>query len=303
MKKVLITGSSGQLGKALIDQVPSNILLFSLDRQKLDLSDDNACREIIREIKPDWTINCGAYTNVDKAELERKIAMKVNYQAPKALAEEIKNQGGKLLQISTDFVFDGINRNFPYTVNSKRSPRCFYGLTKAKGEETVEHILGESNKVVILRTSWLIGPVGKNFLIKMIDLHNKGKDINVVSDQIGSPTSTFGLANVCWEIINLDNIKYLFSSDEKKILHWSDDGLASWYDLAIAIGEIGFEMGLLKYQSFVNPIRSYEYPSKAKRPLYSVLEVENTKKLLQISGLHWRKSLRTIMEYIYKNRI
>ena len=302
MQKVLITGASGQLGRALLDQVPSNVSVFSLDRKKLDLNDDKACKEIIKKIKPDWTINCGAYTNVDKAESEKEIALKVNCEAPKAFAEEIKNQGGKLLQISTDYVFDGINRNIPYSPNSRISPKCYYGFSKAKGEEAVYKILGEINKVIILRTSWLIGPFGNNFLLKMIDLHNKGEDINVVVDQIGSPTSTLGLANLCWKIIVLDNIDYLFKKDETKILHWSDDGIASWYDLAVAIGEIGSDIRLLKKQSNVNPVRSYEYHSKVERPFYSVLEIENTKRLLQISGIHWRKSLKIIMEKISRNR-
>lgn len=298
MLKVLITGSNGQLGRTLIQKKPGYVHIFEVNRKSLDLNNSNACKEVIRTFKPDWTINCGAFTNVENAEQNKDEAFKVNFEAPKAFAEEIKDQGGKLLQISTDFVFDGKFRNNPYPPEYPRSPNCIYGLSKAKGEEAVEKILCRINRAIILRTSWLISPFGRNFVLKILDLHSKGNDINVVSDQIGVPTSAFSLAEVCWQIINFKNQSLLFKQNDNNVFHWSDNGVASWYDLAVAIGEIGFDMGLLDKQSYVKPIRSSEYPSLLQRPSYSVLDNQLTKHLLQINGTHWRKSLEYIIKKI-----
>ena len=300
MLKIILTGPKGQLGRALTKLKPNDVDLLSVDRSILDLSNFYSCRKLIEDIKPDWIINCGAYTNVDKAEIETDIAMRINADAPRAFAEAIKKVGGKIMQISTDFVFDGQNRNTPYPPDHKRSPIGIYAISKAKGEEAIEETLGQSGKGLILRTSWLIGPVGKNFVLTMLKLHSKGKEINVVSDQIGVPTSSLGLARACWRTIKLDSQDLLFKKSQQNILHWSDDGIASWYDLALVIGEIGFEIGLLNNKSKVNPIRSKDYPSRVTRPFYSVLESQSTKNLLKMYGVHWLKSLREIIETIKK---
>lgn len=300
MLKIILTGPKGQLGRALIKQRPSNFNLITIDRERLDLSDFNSCKKIVEEIKPDWIINCGAYTDVNNAENHENLAMRINADAPRAFSEVISKVGGKLLQISTDFVFDGENRNTPYLITDRRRPNGIYAISKAKGEEAVEEILSDSGRGLILRTSWLIGPVGRNFLFTMLKFHSEGKEINVVSDQIGVPTSSLGLAKACWQILLLDSKDLLFKSSKQNVLHWSDDGVASWFDLAFAIGEIGFEIGLLKNKAKVNPIRSSEYPSKVVRPFYSVLESQTTKKLLGIKGIHWLESLREILETIKK---
>ncbi len=289
--KILITGSSGQLGKAILNKFPKNFTLFTPKREYLNLSDETSCRMIIREINPDLVINCGAYTLVDKAEENKEYAFAINARAPKIFAEELSKTRGKLLQISTDFVFDG-NQNFPYKTSQKRCATGVYGESKAKGEEYIEKILGGQKKAMIIRTSWLMGGASNNFAINMLNLHSKKKSINVVSDQIGCPTSPFSLAIACLKSIeNWENI-YKKNLTNIPILHWSDKGVASWYDISVAIGELGEELKMIKNSAIVNPISSDNYPSKVNRPKYSLLDCNSTREILKLETTHWRESLR-----------
>lgn len=300
--KVLITGSSGQLGKALIEKIPKNIEIYAPKRSELNLSDIKSCKDIIKRLKPDWTINCGAFTNVNLAESQKEFAMRINAKAPEAFAKEIKKYGGSLLQISTDYVFDGIDRKVPYIIHDKRSPKSMYGLSKAKGEESVEKILGGTKKGYILRTSWLIGPYGENFIFKILKLIQEKNNIQVVSDQIGCPTSILSLAEVCWKIINLENKDSIFINNRNGILHWQDNGIASWFELASAINSVGKEIGLIKKNTKIIPIKTSEYKYIAPRPLYSVLDCNDTKKLLNIEGSYWLDNLRLILNRIINKR-
>ncbi len=236
--KILLTGSSGQLGKSLIDIKPNNCEIIKPNKNDLDLSNSTECRNIIRNIKPDWLINCGAFTNVDEAESKKDYAMKINADAPSAFAKAIKEEGGFFLQISSDYVFDGTKRNSPYKVHEKRNPQNIYGYSKMKAEESIENILGVTKQGIILRTSWLISPYCKNFVLTMLKLFNSKKDLKVVSDQIGSPTSTNSLSEVCWKIINLKNKDLIFENNRNGLLHWSDNGHTSWFELAKAIREL-----------------------------------------------------------------
>ncbi len=296
--KVLITGSKGQLGRTLIQLRPPGIKIFPMDRSNFDLSDISSCRETIRKIKPDWIINCGAFTNVDLAEKKKELVMKVNCLAPLAFAEEIKRLGGKFLQISTDYVFDGLSRNKPYSTSDERSPISVYGESKAQAEIDIEKTLGNTNKGIILRTSWLFGPVGKNFLITILNLNLKQKRIKVVYDQIGCLTSTFSLAEVCWIIVTLKNHSKIFDANKSGILHWHDHGQTSWYEIAKEINNIGKEIGLINQKSEIIPIKTSEYKSLARRPLYSVLDSSSTKEILNYSGEHWNSTLKKIMQKI-----
>ena len=296
--KVLLTGCNGQLGNAILRSKPQKINLISLDRSKLDLSNLSECRNIIREIKPDWLINCAAFTNVDGAEKNKNLTYCINAEAPKIFCEEISKIKGNLLQISTDFVFNGYQRNQPYLPSDKRSPLGFYGYSKSKAEEIVEDAFKDSKKGIILRTSWLMGPLGENFALTMIKLHSQKEIIKVVADQVGSPTSTLGLAKVCWEIVLKNNNKLLINKNEPPILHWCDNGIASWYDLAVAIGEIGLDIGIINKSAKVIPIKTSEYKTIAKRPAYSVLDSSFTRKQLSIDGIHWRKSLEIVLREI-----
>lgn len=297
--KILITGSKGQLGRALIKSKPSDIEIYSMDRNNFDLLDIPSCLKTINSIKPDWIINCGAFTNVDLAESCKETVMQVNYQAPKAFALEIKKLGGRFLQISTDYVYDGKkNLKTPYTTTEKRSPLGVYGISKALAEEAIEKIFKDNYQGIILRTSWLMGPVGRNFLLTILNLHLQKDQIEVVQDQIGCPTSTSSLSEVCWKIIRLKNFKLIFNQNKNRILHWHDNGETNWYEIALIISKLSKELGLIKNNAKIIPIKSSQYPSSVKRPYYSVLDCNSTKKLLNYDGKDWKLCLREILEEI-----
>ena len=299
--KVLITGSSGQLGKTLIKTKPLNTQIYALDRVNFDMLNIPECLEVIRSLRPDWIINCGAYTNVDLAESEKDNAMHINFYAPRAFAKEIKRLGGRFLQISSDYVFNGLNRKKPYSTSEKRSPLGIYGLSKAKAEESIEDIFRGTSQGIILRTSWLMGPFGKNFLITILNLHLKNKQIKVVDDQVGSPTSVFTLAEVCWKILGFDCYESLIEKTKNGILHWHDDGETSWYEVALSINHLGKEIGLIKNSPEIVPIKTSDCPSIAKRPPYSVLDCSSTKKILNHSSTVWTYELQKNLEKIYFN--
>ena len=297
--KVLLTGGTGQLGKSLISCRPKNFEILTPNREQLDLSNSEEIRQIIKNESPDWVINGGAYTNVDKAELEKESAIKINSLAPKVFSETLHKTGGKLLQLSTDYVFDG-NKKTPYLPHDCKNPINIYGQSKALGEEYIEENLKLPNQYIILRTSWVVSPFGKNFVLTILNLLNNKKCINVVNDQIGSMTSSFYLANICWELIMLNNS----NSANKKFFpsyhHWCDEGFQSWFDLANSIKEISQEIGLIKNPAIIKPISTYEYNFAAKRPKYSVLNCHETENLLNIKKTKWKSSLYEILLYIQK---
>ena len=288
--KVLITGSQGQLGYSIKKLTPKGIQLFSLDKNQFDLSKINSIKKNLENVKPDFIINCGAYTNVDMAEDEREKVMNINANSVREISLYLKKNGGNLIQISTDYVFNGLQSK-AYKVDDKVSPINQYGMSKAKAEKFVKEILGKTNQAVIVRTSWLMGTTSKNFLLKMIKLHQTKKEINVVSDQISCPTNTKTLARACWKIIKYKMEKNFYKFNLMPILHWCDDGIASWYDIAIAIGEISERNGLVDCAALINPIKSENYPTKAKRPNFSLLDCASTKELLDYKGEYWRNSL------------
>lgn len=293
--KVLLTGSAGQLGQALLASKPEQVDLIPTSRGggqdllALDLADPDACRDMVREYRPDWVLNAGAYTAVDQAESEPDVAHAVNAVAPRAFGEALLETDGRLLQVSTDFVFNG-QQGLPYGLEQKRDPLGVYGHTKAGGEEAVEQLLGGSGQGTILRTSWVYGPVGRNFLLTMLRLHRERKQLKVVADQVGCPTSTRSLAMACWALVDWDWQAHLPSW-----LHWSDAGVASWYDFAVAIGELAYSRGLVEHAAEVIPITSAEYPTPAHRPSYSLLDCTSTRQLLGFSAEHWRHALESVM--------
>ena len=295
--KVLITGTTGQLGTALQTSTPRGVEALYMSRKELDLGDPNECRRVIEMHEPDWLLNAGAYTAVDQAESEPKKAMAINAGAPEAFAEALEKQGGKVLQISTDFVFDG-TQSTPYKPDQKKKPIGVYGKSKAEGEDAILSKLNCNERGIILRTSWVLGPVGKNFALTMLKLHSIKDEIRVVADQIGCPTSTHTLAEACWRIITNNKNTRLPS-----IMHWSDAGAASWYDVAIAIGELGQELELIDRCAKVRPITTEEYPTPAKRPNYSLLDCYETRKTLEIEGIHWRQTLRKCLKEIKTNQL
>ena len=249
--KVLLTGATGQLGQALIASRPEGVELVPLGRGDLDLADAEACRQRVRMHQPDWLLNAGAYTAVDRAEGEPELAMAVNAGAPGAFAEALAQAGGRLLQVSTDFVFNG-QQGSPYRPEQAPEPLGVYGASKAAGERAVLAAL-EPGRARILRTSWVYGPVGANFCLTMLRLHAlkaaAGEPLAVVADQVGCPTASFGLAAACWRAIGIGA-----DPGAAAMLHWSDAGAASWYDFAVAIGELGVATGLLEQAARGRPI-------------------------------------------------
>ena len=202
---------------------------------------------------------------------------------PRAFAEALKTSGGRLLQISTDFVFNG-SQGTPYRPEQNRTPLGVYGASKAAGEEAIQEVFAGDARALILRTSWVMGPVGRNFALTMLRLHRERDTLGVVADQVGCPSSTLNLAQACWQCIRLGSTQGL-----PEIMHWSDSGAASWYDVAVAIGELGSELGLLLSPAEVNPISTSDYPTPADRPSYSLLDCKGTREALQLNGEHWRR--------------
>ena len=287
--KVLLTGRSGQLGQALLASAPDGVELLATSRAELDLADSAACRRIVEEQRPEWVLNAGAYTAVDQAEQEPALAEAVNAQAPAAFAAALQQTGGRLLQLSTDFVFNGA-QGHPYGPEQPRHPLGVYGASKARGEQAaLQH-----PQARLLRTSWVYGPVGKNFCRTMLRLHaakaEAGEPLKVVADQVGCPTSTLTLAKACWRAIGIDA-----NPDGPQVLHWSDAGAASWYDFAVAIGELAQAQGLLRQAATVEPITTADYPTPATRPSYSLLDCTASRQALGLPAVHWRDALAEVL--------
>jgi dTDP-4-dehydrorhamnose reductase len=297
--RVLLTGRDGQLGQALTASIPDRVTLIATRRAELDLADPEACRRAVHTHQPDWVLNAGAYTAVDRAESEPDLAMAVNAGAPAAFVEALAASGGRLLQVSTDFVFDG-SQGSPYLPDTAIHPLGAYGLTKAQGERAALALPGAR----VLRTSWVYGPVGRNFCLTMLRLHASkaaaGEELAVVADQVGCPTATHTLAAACWRAIGADPGGEGGSAGDNaestaRLLHWSDAGAASWYDFAVAIGELGVACGLLERAAPVRPITTADYPTPAQRPAYSLLACEASRRQLGLEPLHWRTALAQVL--------
>ena len=300
--KVLLTGAAGQLGQALLASQPPELELIATSRSggpgllALDLADADACRAAVQQHRPDWVLNAGAYTAVDRAEQEPALAQAVNAGAPEAFAEALAaldrrdGAGGRLLQVSTDFVFNG-EQGRPYGPEQPVDPLGVYGASKAAGEAAALALPGAR----VLRTSWVYGPVGRNFCCTMLRLHREraasGQPLGVVADQVGCPTSTLTLAAACWRAIGVGTDAKLAPNDGPRILHWSDAGAASWYDFAVAIGELGVAAGLLESAAPVMPLTTADYRTPARRPSYSLLDCTTTRQALNLEPLHWRTAL------------
>jgi dTDP-4-dehydrorhamnose reductase len=265
------------------------VILIATGRSELDLADHAACRQAVRDHRPDWVLNAGAYTAVDRAESEADRAMAINAGAPQAFAEALRDTGGRLLQVSTDFVFNGAQGS-PYRPDQALDPLGVYGATKAAGETAALALPGAR----VLRTSWVYGPVGKNFCLTMLRLHAMkaaaGEPLGVVADQVGCPTATHTLAAACWRAIGIGT-----DADGPRILHWSDAGASSWYDFAVAIGELGVTAGLLERAAEVSPLTTADYPTPAQRPSYSLLDCTASRQSLAMDPIHWRASLAQVL--------
>ena len=283
--KVLITGGEGQLARALGASVPEGWVVKIAARQDLDITLASSARAAFESFEPQLVINTAAYTEVDKAEEEPDKAFSVNTDGARIVAELCVEANARLLQLSTDFVFDG-RKSSPYLPADAPHPLGVYGSSKREAERLVLETLGE--RAAVVRTSWLYGAGGKNFVTTMLSHMQAGRSLTVVADQVGTPTWTRTLSDSLWRIGRRPDIEGIW--------HFSDAGVASWYDFACAIQEEATSAGLLQDPVAITPIRSEDYKSMAKRPYYSVLDKTRSWQKLDISPVHWRLSLRGMLE-------
>jgi dTDP-4-dehydrorhamnose reductase len=281
MPKILLTGITGQLGKELKNVLCKEWDLFPVSRKEIDLSDESVIRRIIRDKKPDLIINPAAYTAVDKAEVEKEMAFVINEKAPRIIAEEAKALNIPLIHFSTDFVFDG-KKSTPYVETDTPSPINVYGLSKLEGEKAIQEVDGD---YLIFRTAWVYSRQGNNFRNTIRRLAKEHPELNIINDQIGSPTTTTYISLVLKKVIEL-----LFREKEipfqecKGIYHLTCGGICSWYDFAEIIIKDLFQHE--EGDCTLNPISIKDYPTAATRPQYSVL---NNQKLTQVFGLEQRE--------------
>ncbi len=285
MKKILVTGSNGQLGseiRQLEKQYPAFTFTYT-DVDELDLTDEKAVDNFLKNGQFDFCINCAAYTAVDKAEDDRGLARLINATAVEYLTKACATHHTFLVHISTDYVFDGTNYR-PYVETDPPSPNSFYGLTKREGEEAVEKF---TDKCLIIRTSWLYSSFGNNFVKTMLRLGKEREELGVVVDQIGTPTYAGDLARAILDILCSKKIK-----ERVNIYHYSNEGVISWYDFAQAIiRESGTDCK-------INAIESKDFPAKANRPFYSVLNKAKIKKDFGLEVPYWLESLKLVLEQL-----
>lgn len=289
--KVLITGKGGQLAWELENTQPSQVQVISLNKDELDLTDVNQVNQVMLDIRPDVVINAAAYTAVDKAESQSSAAYAVNENGAEYLAIMCKELGTRMVHISTDFVFDG-NSTKPYTTDATTNPLSVYGASKLAGDAKVAAIMGEQG--CIIRTAWVYSAHGNNFVKTMLRLMAEREQLGIVYDQVGSPTWAKGLATMIWSLLTNPNTNT--SSTDCPIYHWTDAGVASWYDFAVAIAELGLEKGLLSRAIEIKPIAAESYPTPAQRPSFSVLDKSSTESACNISTRHWREQLSDMLD-------
>lgn len=281
--KVLVTGVNGQVGGSLVSTVPPGITLLTTSHKDLDIADGGAVSAYIQKHRPEGIINAAAYTAVDRAESEPELARRVNEDGPRHLAVAARDAGARVIHVSTDFVFDGAASS-PYRPDARTNPLSVYGKTKLAGEQAVLESLPARS--VVVRTAWVYAAAGNNFVRTMLRIMKANGSVRVVADQVGTPTAARSLAQTLWKIVAEPRIQ--------GIHHWTDAGVASWYDFAMAIAEEGAPLGLVPDNVAVTPIATADYPTPARRPPYSVLD----KSSLTSSGfmpVHWRKGLRAVL--------
>ncbi len=279
MKTALVTGVGGQLGRALLATRPDGWNCVPLNRAELDLSDPDGIASIVDYHQPDLVLNAAAYTAVDRAEAEPELAHAINADAPAAFARALAGSAGRLVQVSTDFVFDGQSGE-SYRPADPRNPQSVYGASKAAGEDAA------GSDAIIVRTSWVHAAGGANFVRTMLRLMRERRELCVVADQIGSPTWATGLAQTLWG---------LAGKDQPGIYHHRDAGVASWYDFAEAIADEASAIGLIACIPAIIPIATADYPTPALRPSFSVLDVSATRALIGDCHVHWRTNLKSML--------
>jgi dTDP-4-dehydrorhamnose reductase len=287
--KIALFGANGQLAQTLLNSpFASQHNITAYTREQLDISDEPALRAELDSLLPEIIINAAAYTAVDAAETEDLTARAANAAGPKHLARWAAEhkQSTWLLHISTDFVFSGRSHR-PWRPDDQPDPLSIYGRTKLEGELHVRYLARDNS--LVIRTGWVYSPYGHNFLKTMLRLMAVKENLNVVDDQIGTPSSTQGLVRC---------IEAAVARRSVGTLHWSDAGVASWYDFAVAIQDEAIKLGLLANMIPINPIPAAEYPTPAKRPAFSVLDKNETIKVLGCHPQHWRCELIEVLKNI-----
>jgi dTDP-4-dehydrorhamnose reductase len=280
--RALILGAYGQLGRALQVATPADVEVWAYGADTLDITDGDAIEACLSELRPDIVVNAAAYTAVDKAESDAETARAVNATAVGTLAEGARRVGARFAHVSTDFVFDG-TAGVPYSPDAEPSPLGVYGRTKLEGERLA------GPDALIVRTAWVYAPTGENFVRTMLRLMLERSEVRVVADQIGTPTYAPSLAAALWALLG---------KDVTGIYHYTDSGVASWYDFAVAIHEEARAIGLLTRTIPVIPIATVDFPTAARRPPYSLLDKQSTVAALGAPPPHWRANLRLMLRDI-----
>ncbi len=277
-------GGGGQIATAVAAAAPPRHQVTTKTRADLDIGDAGGVSRAIKEADADWVVNAAAYTAVDLAEDQAAQATAVNDTAVGILAAAAEEAGCRLLHLSTDFVFDG-RSNRAYLPADQTNPLSVYGSSKLGGEHRV---LKGAATGIVLRTSWVYASTGRNFVLTMLRLMREREQVSVVCDQIGSPTCAGSAAAAIWGFIEAGAPAGLY--------HWTDLGVASWYDFAVAIQDEALARGLLTRAVPILPILSAAYPTRARRPAFSVLDTQSTRALIDVPARHWRHNLRTMLD-------
>jgi dTDP-4-dehydrorhamnose reductase len=292
--KVLLTGSKGQLGQE-VEKLGMNagLDIIPMDLPEIDITDSEMLTQIFSDLKPSIVINAAAYTAVDLAETQKDICYAVNSAGPANLTQLCDKYNARLIHISTDYVFDG-KGNTPYQEDDPVSPVNVYGHSKAEGESAV---IAGSGKHLVLRTSWLYGRYGKNFVKTMLRMGQEKKVIKVVNDQYGCPTCAYDLAKVIIIIAQQLESK----SDTWGIYQYCGNGITTWYDFAVSIFQFAGEIGFNKIP-VITSIPTSQFPTAAKRPLYTALDCSKTKSSFGVEIYPWRQSLKKTIQQIIESQ-
>ncbi|MHB8475489.1 MAG: dTDP-4-dehydrorhamnose reductase [Steroidobacteraceae bacterium] len=283
--RVLVLGGGGQVANAVAAATtPGHHHVVVRSRAQLDIGDANAVARALADTGAEWVVNGAAYTAVDLAEDEQALAFAVNDTAAGVLAAATAKAGCRLLHLSTDFVFDG-KSNRAYLPTDQANPSSVYGASKLGGER---HVLKDPGAGIVLRTAWVYAAAGRNFVLTMLRLMREKEQVSVVCDQIGTPTWAGSIAAAIWALIEVNA--------PGGVYHWTDLGVASWYDFAVAIQDEALPRGLLSRAVPVTPIPSTAYPTRARRPAFSVLDTSATRALIRVPARHWRHNLRTMLD-------
>lgn len=280
--KVLVFGAGGQLGRALAQVPPVGVELLALGHEDCDVRSEASVRRAMAAFLPDLVVNAAAFTDVDLAESEQGACFAANAEGPRTIAACARQCGARMVHLSTDYVFDGASSR-PCRPGDATSPINAYGRSKAEGERAVLEVLPD---VLVVRTAWLYATEGRNFVNTMLRLMGEGGAIRIVDDQVGTPTCADSLAGALWRLVE---------AGAEGIHHYTDAGVASWYDFGVAIGEEAAALGLIGRVPEVVPVPAAAFPSAARRPAWSVLDKSATWELLGGSAPHWRVALRAML--------